>query len=1156
MKGAFPTGTEAGSAHENKPRFTPPTVEELIPHFPQLEILAFVGQGGMGAVYKARQKQLDRIVALKILPPGIGDDPSFAERFAREAKALAKLDHPGIVTIHDFGRADGLYFFVMEFVDGVDLRRLLQAGRVSPREALAIVPQICDALQFAHDQGIVHRDIKPENILLDRRGRVKVADFGLAKLVEGGTELAAGGLPAASSTALTESGKIMGTPQYMAPEQVAHPLEVDHRADIYSLGVVFYQMLTGELPGKKIEPPSSKVQIDVRLDEVVLRALEKNPELRYQQVSEVKTCVETIATTPAGKAVSAIPSSLSFADEKRIREQVKAPAIGLLVAGGLNLIALLVGAVGMFVELLFMHPAVHFGPPVGHTLGPMLSGPGPEFYVRFGVFVLVVFAVPTVFILLGAFRMRRLETYGLAVAASILAMMIPPGFLLGIPFGIWSLIVLLRSEVRNAFAGGKKQDETIASSPPPGSSRREETPSSKIATAQYDPWEIMIVVGATIFLVVMFFVTLGIVLEYPRQAGAPLIVMGMCVIGLVICAISFAGLWPFPSPLFPKPNFSSRHLPRGKYNPWEIKMAVGATIFIVAMFFVALGFALEYPRQAGAPLIVMGMCVIGLSICGLILAGLWPFASLQGPTPNFSSRNLARGKSPDATPDGVSATPALPETPLRFSRTAIVGVCWLPLFFLSTLLFFITTSVPVSEYHGPAWWQNLLRIILLPTGFTAPFGMTILGWIAVAQIRRSAGKLYGMWLALFDGLLFPLLALDGLILGFVFVGLKIFVDWVNRIYNYPFTDHFWTSVWVLLTVIISALVDFVIIRLVWRAVNKVSPSTLPANPPTSTAPAQIQSPAWKVYVPSVFAVLPMLFIWFCSCVFVLPRVKNDSAHYPSEYHPFAGFPLGGFADWLNEFWTARTVLAVVALVILAELFLPVWRRHRRRLTWTVVALVNSVTLLTLVTLFASSMQNYKKKARLQIVQQTIQREAGRQLQTAGASYAATGHMGPVVWHGDKIVSRILPDPDFISLFIRLPIAHAAATGRGVKVAVIQPVEDDRVLPWIQTVAPQAEISNYVIEPSRIPNDQFVGGLFKSGCRIAMVCDLPRWPEASLIQLVQELTAQKVLVVVPSDLSEEQAAIRVVNKLQAMGCLTVGRVDRQSEVMVEAGPDGG
>jgi hypothetical protein len=205
-----------------------------------------------------------------------------------------------------------LFYFLMEFVDGVNLRQLLHAGRISPREALAIVPQICDALQFAHDQGIIHRDIKPENILLDRRGRVKVADFGLAKIVEGG---AGSPLPAAApqtesgahgvtrpTDALTDAGKVMGTPQYMSPEQIAAPGGVDHRADIYALGVVFYQMLTGELPGKKIEPPSSKVQIDVRLDEVVLRALEKNPELRYQQVSEVKTMVETIVATPPGGA--------------------------------------------------------------------------------------------------------------------------------------------------------------------------------------------------------------------------------------------------------------------------------------------------------------------------------------------------------------------------------------------------------------------------------------------------------------------------------------------------------------------------------------------------------------------------------------------------------------------------------------------------------------------------------------------------------------------------------------------------------------------------------------------------------------------------------------------------------------------------------------
>jgi tRNA A-37 threonylcarbamoyl transferase component Bud32 len=291
MKVALATGTGAGS---DKPGFTPPGIEELARKFPQLEIIELIGRGGMGAVYKARQKELDRIVALKILPPGMGDAAAFAERFTREAKALARLNHPGIITIHDSGQADGLYFFLMEFVDGVNLRQLLATGRVSPREALAIVPQICDALQFAHDQGIVHRDIKPENILLDRRGRVKVADFGLAKLV--GAEALTPTLShlMGEGENLTAAGKVMGTPAYMAPEQARHPDEVDHRADIYALGVVFYQMLTGELPGQRIEAPSKKVHIDVRLDEVVLRALEKKPELRYQQVSEVKTGVEAI----------------------------------------------------------------------------------------------------------------------------------------------------------------------------------------------------------------------------------------------------------------------------------------------------------------------------------------------------------------------------------------------------------------------------------------------------------------------------------------------------------------------------------------------------------------------------------------------------------------------------------------------------------------------------------------------------------------------------------------------------------------------------------------------------------------------------------------------------------------------------------------------
>ena len=178
LQAGFPTGTQTQAG--SRRAFVPPDIKEIARLFPQFEVLELIGHGGMGAVYKARQKELDRIVALKVLPPDSGHDAAFAKRFSREAKALAKLNHPGIVTIHEFGHTEGFYFFVMEYVDGVNLRQLLATERVSPREALAIVPQICDALQFAHDQGIVHRDIKPENILLDRRGRVKVADFGLA----------------------------------------------------------------------------------------------------------------------------------------------------------------------------------------------------------------------------------------------------------------------------------------------------------------------------------------------------------------------------------------------------------------------------------------------------------------------------------------------------------------------------------------------------------------------------------------------------------------------------------------------------------------------------------------------------------------------------------------------------------------------------------------------------------------------------------------------------------------------------------------------------------------------------------------------------------------------------------------------------------------
>ena len=480
--------------------FQLPPMEEIAAAFPQFEILELIGQGGMGAVYKVRQKDLDRIVALKILPPAIGQSPEFSERFSREARALAKLNHPGIVTIHDFGQQGGLYFILMEFVDGVNLAQLMKSGRVSPREALAIVPQICDALQYAHDQGIVHRDIKPENLLLDRLGRVKVADFGIAKVVAAVCPENVAAVCDRRADA-TLAGKIIGTPQYMAPEQIESPSEVDHRADIYALGVVFYQMLTGELPGNELQAPSRKLHIDVRLDEIVLKALEKNPEQRYQQASVMGTRVETVVSEMGSAAV----------------------------------------------------PAASFV-----------------------------------------------------------------------------------------------------------------TPSS------------------------------------------------------------------------------------GK-------------------------------RETGTPL------------------------------------------------------------DFRFSRAAIVGACWAPLFIIAFGMWTMRSSVALSgpaatQPPGPAWWQYLLMFTLLPLGITSPFGTTILGWISVTRIRRSAGKLHGMWLAVFDGLLFPLLILAGLIGWFWH---WVFYDLIRAaiIAGQPelstmerlIVDNT-TAFTVLATLVSSLVAGFLVTRMAWRAVN-AGDTSAPNQPP-------------------------------------------------------------------------------------------------------------------------------------------------------------------------------------------------------------------------------------------------------------------------------------------------------------------------------------
>jgi predicted Ser/Thr protein kinase len=435
--------TEAG-APAGQSSFVPPSVAELAKLFPQLEILECLGRGGMGAVYKARQPRLERFVALKILAPEKQSDPQFAERFEREARALARLNHPNIVAVFDSGEVQGKFYLIMEFVDGLTLRQVIQNGKLSPAEALQIVPKICEALQYAHEQGIVHRDIKPENILLDKQGRVKIADFGIAKIA--GKE--------STDFSLTGARDVMGTPHYMAPEQVEKPQSVDHRADIYSLGVVFYEMLTGELPLGKFALPSKKVQVDVRLDEVVLHALEKEPARRYQQASQVKTDVETIAGTPAqfgaqAAAVSLIPNT----------GIITAPAVALMVAGLWKILSACCG-------LLFFYGGKDW---LGNVPG---IGDNPDFKNILGAWSSVAIVsialfkiIPGLLIVFGGYQMLHRRSYAWAIGAGIIS--IVSCSLIGFPVGIWALIVLARDDVKVAFGPNANAPSATPAAPQP-----------------------------------------------------------------------------------------------------------------------------------------------------------------------------------------------------------------------------------------------------------------------------------------------------------------------------------------------------------------------------------------------------------------------------------------------------------------------------------------------------------------------------------------------------------------------------------------------------------------------------------------------------------------------------------------------------------------
>jgi serine/threonine protein kinase len=284
------SSSRPGSGSKPSTGWQPPTLEDMQAMLPQYQFVSLLGRGGMGAVYKAVQVSLDRPVAVKVLPGDLIDDTDaqFAERFKNEARTMAKMNHPSIVNVYDFGETNtGLLYIVMEFIDGTDVSKMIAGqGKLPENYALSITAHVCDALAYAHRNGVIHRDIKPANILINMDGAVKVADFGLAKQNDSGM------------SGLTKTNMAMGTPDFVAPEALIPGVPLDGRADLYAVGVMLYQMLTGEIPRGMWTMPGMRLGTDPRFDAIIGKAMQTDREARYQSAAEVRKDLDTILTTP------------------------------------------------------------------------------------------------------------------------------------------------------------------------------------------------------------------------------------------------------------------------------------------------------------------------------------------------------------------------------------------------------------------------------------------------------------------------------------------------------------------------------------------------------------------------------------------------------------------------------------------------------------------------------------------------------------------------------------------------------------------------------------------------------------------------------------------------------------------------------------------
>ncbi|HSG69626.1 MAG TPA: protein kinase, partial [Planctomycetaceae bacterium] len=435
---------------------------------PRYRIVDLLGKGGMGDVYQAEHIVMNRPVALKIINRELVKKSQAVERFRREVHAAARLSHPNIVTAHDAEQAGELHFLVMEFVDGIDLSRLVkERGALPVHEACDYARQAALGLQHAHEQGMVHRDIKPHNLMVTADGTVKILDFGLAGFATESALMEAEESEGAGSDSiplhLTTVGSVMGTPDYIAPEQACDAHSADIRADVYSLGCTLYFLLTGQPPHNATtvieklqahaehEPPAiESIRVDVpdELAEVIRRMMAKDPKDRFQTPQELADALDRVSTQLRSSSGTHPPQDFTTgrpADVPKHRQNIKSLADLLLGTAFLNMV---------WIAIVVSNAYFNLG---GFTVSPFWETLGaPLFYSS-------LVGLPLSLMLgFGARRMRRFQSYRWSMAAAILAMIpvTPVNVVLGLVCGLWAMVLLVRPEVKRLFVAGDQSHET------------------------------------------------------------------------------------------------------------------------------------------------------------------------------------------------------------------------------------------------------------------------------------------------------------------------------------------------------------------------------------------------------------------------------------------------------------------------------------------------------------------------------------------------------------------------------------------------------------------------------------------------------------------------------------------------------------------------